>query len=115
MIGATRAGRDCSGAFARYRTRMDALTPDTVVVASPDQVSSELDGEIVVLNHRDGVYFGLDGGVGALVWRTVQNPVRVAEVLAAVMDAYDVERERCTRDVFGLLQELRRAGLVQTA
>jgi hypothetical protein len=86
---------------------------DTVVVASPDQVSSELDGEVVVLNHRDGVYFGLDAGVGALVWRAVQTPVRVREVVAAVLDAYEVDAERCARDVTALLDELMRAGLLR--
>lgn len=91
------------------------LSPETVVVASPHQVSSELDGEVVVLNHRDGVYFGLDGGVGALVWRTVQEPVPVSAVVAAVLDAYEVEADRCARDVTGLLVELMDAGLVRVA
>lgn len=91
------------------------LSTDTVVVASPDQVSSELNGEVVVLNHQDGVYFGLDAGVGALIWRTLQTPRRVGEIMAAVMDAYDVDRDRCTHDVTSLLNELLRAGLIRTA
>jgi hypothetical protein len=90
------------------------LTADTVVVASPEQVSSELNGEVVVLNHRDGVYFGLDAGVGALVWRTLQTPRKVADIMASVMTAYDVEPDRCLRDVTGLLQELLGAGLIET-
>lgn len=94
---------------------MPSLTRDSRVVASPHQVSSELDGEVVVLNHRDGVYFGLDAGVGALVWRTVQQPVSVAAVVDAVLEAYDVDAERCTRDVTALLEELLRAGLLQPA
>ena len=90
------------------------LSTDTVVVASPDQVSSELNGEVVVLNHRDGVYFGLDAAVGALVWRTLQSPRKVSEIMAAVMDAYDVDAERCIRDVTSLLNDMLRAGLIQT-
>jgi hypothetical protein len=94
---------------------MDSLSLDTVVVASPDQVSSELDGEIVVLNHRQGVYFGLDAGVGALVWRAVQSPVRVGDVVSTVLDRFDVDEARCTQDVTTLLNEMLSAGLLQTA
>jgi hypothetical protein len=94
---------------------MDSLTLDTRVVASPDQVSSDLDGEVVVLNHRDGVYFGLDAGVGAMVWRAVQSPVPIRDVVAQVMERFDVDEARCTADVTALLNEMLRAGLVQTA
>jgi hypothetical protein len=92
---------------------MDSLSLDAIVVASPDQVSSELDGEVVVLNHQQGVYFGLDAGVGALVWRTVQSPVRICDVVAAVLERYDVDEARCTQDVTALLDEMHRAGLIQ--
>ena len=94
---------------------MSPFSPHTALIASPDQVSSELDGEIVVLNHRDGVYFGLDAGVGALVWRRLQTPATPAELVSLVMDAFEVDEERCSRDVGALLEQLQRAGLVQAA
>lgn len=92
---------------------MNRLTLDTRVVASTDQVSSELDGEIVLLNHRRGLYYGLDSGVGALVWRTVQAPVRISGIVRAVTERYEVDEARCTADVIGLLAGLEEAGLLQ--
>ena len=41
-------------------TQAQRLTPDSIVSASREQISSELAGEIVILNLNAGVYHGLD-------------------------------------------------------
>src|SRR5438874_308601 len=44
-----------------------ALTLDSRVVPADELLSSELDGEAVILDLTSGVYFGLNG-VGARIW-----------------------------------------------
>lgn len=41
------------------------LSLDSIVAVTPEQVSSELSGEAVILSLKDGVYYGLNE-VGAL-------------------------------------------------
>jgi hypothetical protein len=88
------------------------FSEQSVVVVVRDQVSCDLGGEAAILNINKGVYYGLDP-VGAHVWNLLQNPQRVAEIQRAVMQAYDVEPERCRRDVDALLENLLAEGLIE--
>ena len=90
------------------------ITPATVLVAARDQVSTELEGEAVILGLADGVYYGLDG-VGALVWERLREPRSVAELRDAVTAAYDVDAETAERDLLDLLRDLAARGLVEAA
>jgi hypothetical protein len=90
-----------------------SIDASTVVVVAPSQVSTEIDGETVVLELARGTYFGLSG-VGASIWRLLQHPRTVDEISEAIVSEYDVELERCRSDVISLLTELERSGLVET-
>ena len=83
----------------------------TVVVAA-NLLSSTFDQEQVILNLRDGVYYGLED-VGARLWALLQRPVTVASIRDALVAEYDVEPVRCARDVRALLQELAARGLIE--
>lgn len=83
-----------------------ALSLDSRVVATTDQLSSELSGEVVILSLADGVYYGLDA-VGALIWRSLVQARTVREVVADVMREYAVEQAQCERDVLAFLEDLR--------
>jgi len=82
------------------------------VVASKGQVSSDLGGEVAILDLERGTYFGLDE-VGARIWELVREPISVSEVQATVVEEYDVEPARAERDVLALLQRLVDEGLVE--
>jgi hypothetical protein len=92
---------------------MNATISDhSVVVASKDQVSCDLAGEAAILNIKSGVYYGLDP-VGARIWNLMQEPRKVAEIQNAITDEYEVEPERCARDLVGLLEKLLAEGLIE--
>lgn len=88
------------------------LSNGSVVVASKDQVSCDLAGEAAILNIKNGVYYGLDP-VGARIWNLVQEPRAVAEIQDAITSEYDVEPERCARDLASLLEKLYAEGLIE--
>jgi hypothetical protein len=88
------------------------LSVESIVVAATDQVSCDLGGEAAILNIKNGVYYGLDP-IGAQVWNLIQKPHRVAEIREAVVRDYDVEPERCERDVITLLESLLAEGLIE--
>ena len=92
---------------------MASLTASSIVVASEKQVSSTIEGEAVILHLANGVYYGLNP-TGAHVWDFIQDePRTVADICDAVRAEYDVEDDRCKRDVVRLLSELIEAGLVE--
>lgn len=89
-----------------------AITPETVIVAARDQVSADLEGEAVILNLADGVYYGLDG-VGAMVWDLLRQPRTAGELRDAVTAGYDVDAETAWRDLSALLADLSERRLVR--
>jgi hypothetical protein len=83
----------------------------TTVAVSPNQVSTSLGHEAVILGADAGEYFGLNE-VGARIWELVQQPVQVAQICAQICAEYEVPPDQCERDVIELLAELREKGLL---
>lgn len=91
------------------------ITNQSFVSVSHDQVSSDfLDGETVILNLKDGVYYGLNA-VGSRIWQLIQEKKSVGEIIETLLDEYDVDPEQCEREVLALLESLSSKGLVNIA
>ena len=88
------------------------VSGSSTVVAAKDQVSSDLGGEVAILDLKAGVYYGLDA-VGARIWSLIQEPRTVNEIRDILLEEYDVEPERCERDLLALLRRLADEGLVE--
>ena len=92
---------------------MDAgLSLDSIVTAAAEQVSCPLGDEAAILNLKNTVYYGLDP-VGARIWALLQEKRSVSELRDTLVDEYDVEAERCERDLLDLLEKMRVEGLIQ--
>ncbi len=91
----------------------EQLTERSIVVAVPAQVSADLpDGEVVILNMADGVYYGMNS-VGGRIWNLITQPRRVKEICDTLLEEYEIEPDQCMQEVLALLKELLGQGLVQ--
>lgn len=90
------------------------ISSAATVVASSRQVSTDVEGESVILNFDEGVYYGLEK-VGARVWELVKSPLPVAEIRDTLVAEFDVDPDRCEADLQDLLSELAEAGLIEVA
>ena len=81
-------------------------------MAAKEQASSDLGGEVAILDLKAGVYYGLDA-VGARIWSLIQEPRTVNEIRNILLEEYEVEPERCERDLLVLLQRLADEGLIE--
>jgi hypothetical protein len=88
------------------------LSVHSVVAATADQVSCPLDDESAILNLKNSVYYGMNA-VGTRVWNLLQKPRSVRELRDALVAEYDVEPERCERDLLDLLEKMRLEGLIE--
>ena len=88
------------------------LTLQSTVVASQDQVSSDLAGETVLLSMTTAHYYGFEG-VGSRIWELVSEPIIVSDVCAAIAKEYEVAPERCEADVLDFLHTLADKGLIE--
>jgi hypothetical protein len=88
------------------------LSTSSSVVAAKDQVSSDLGGEVAILDLKAGTYYGLDT-VGARIWGLIQEPRTVREIRDVLVSEYEVEPGRCESDLIALLQRLADEGLIE--
>lgn len=86
----------------------------SIIQVSPDQVSSQLGDEAVILNVKTGIYYGLNE-VGARIWSLIQEPIRFDAIVQALLEEYDVEAGQCEEDVQNLLQEFLAAELIDVS
>lgn len=88
------------------------IAGDSTIAAAEDQVSCDLEGESAILNMTNGVYYGLDA-LGARIWELIQEPKTLNEVRDVIVSEYEVEPERCERDLVALLTQLNDEGLIR--
>ena len=88
------------------------LSARTKVVAARSQVSSDLGGEVAILDLEAGKYYGLDD-VGARIWDLIQEPKTVGEIRDILTSEYEVDPYRCERDLIALLQKLADEALIE--
>jgi hypothetical protein len=82
------------------------------VAARHDVLFRDLDGEMVLLDLRTGVYCSLDP-LGTRIWALAQEGRSLADIVEAVVDEYDVSPERFSADLLGFVASLREKGLVE--
>lgn len=78
---------------------------------SDDALIRELDDESVILDLKSEQYFGLDD-VGTLIWHGLQHGDSIGEILAAVIEEFEVDRETAEADLRAFVGQLAEAGLV---
>lgn len=88
------------------------MKPATTVVRSEEPVDAEVDGAVVMMSLEQGKYYGLDG-VGSRIWQLVGTPIEIGELCRRLLAEFDVDAERCERDVIEFLEGLEREGLIE--
>lgn len=88
------------------------IAPGTTVVRSSEPLTARIDDEVVMLDTRQGCYFGLDRS-GAVIWDLIADPRSVGDVCQELVERYDVPPETCRADVISFLTELADAGLIE--
>ena len=79
---------------------------------APDQLSTSVGDEAVILNLDRGAYYGLNVS-GAGLWRKLQDPIRVGALHQWMISTYEVTPEVAQRDLLALLRKLADLGLIE--
>jgi hypothetical protein len=96
-------------------TSHPVLTVNTVVVASQNQVSCDVQEEVVLLSLKNGEYFGLNP-VGASIWRLIQRPKTVGEIRDALLAEFsEISTAECEAEVMKFLRDMISLDLVETS
>jgi hypothetical protein len=107
---ASRQAREYSSAVGDARSA--ALSAESRIVLSKDQVSCDLAGEAAIVNLKNGVYYGLDP-VGARIWNLMRQPVTFAQIVDSLLHDYAIDRLTLEADVRLFVNQLADQGLVE--
>ena len=77
----------------------------TVIARSSELVSSDIDGEVVMMSIENGKYYGLDK-TGSRIWELLENQFSVSGLIDQLLLEFAVDRETCERDVVAFLEQL---------
>jgi hypothetical protein len=89
------------------------LKKDSKYKLTTQQISSNLSGEVIILDHGKGVYYGLDE-VGALVYTELEKEPQTVESLCRLVCAeYEIQESECIHDIELLIKDLIKEKLVE--
>jgi hypothetical protein len=91
-----------------------AISIEDIVSWADDIIASDIDDEKVMMCIEKGKYYKLDP-VGRSIWDMIEKPVKVSDVINALIEKYDVDRETCEHDVLAFLEELDEGGILQVS
>jgi len=87
------------------------LSQQLFVIQGKNHIVSDMDGEKVLLSIENGKYYNL-GVIGGRIWELVIEPVKIGQVINALLDEFEVEREECEMEVFSFLAQLSEEKLI---
>lgn len=89
-------------------------TPNDPVIRRTELPSTELQGETVLLSLEAQSYFGLRA-TSRRIWQMLEQPCTLEQILATLLSEYEVDRQRCEREVAAFMQCLWEAHLIVPA
>ncbi|MFH2096071.1 MAG: lasso peptide biosynthesis PqqD family chaperone [Bacteroidota bacterium] len=82
-----------------------------IIRRNPEMLSSNMDGETVMMSIENGEYYGLNE-IGTRIWELTADRISVKELIEKLMDEYEVDEETCKTDVFEFLDGLMKKKLI---
>ncbi|MBI9055316.1 MAG: lasso peptide biosynthesis PqqD family chaperone [Bacteroidales bacterium] len=87
------------------------LTVDTTIQRNNDTLTSDIDGEKVMMSVKHGEYYGL-GQTGSFIWDNISDPINIGYLVELILEKFKVEKEQCLKDILPFLNDLVEKGLV---
>lgn len=85
---------------------------NTTLCRTSNAASRDIAGEVIILSAKDSMLHSLNE-LGTTIWKLLEKPRRVEEIVSALLEEYDVERAVLEKDVVEFLNDLMERKLVQ--
>ncbi|WP_322907494.1 lasso peptide biosynthesis PqqD family chaperone [Paenibacillus campi] len=82
------------------------------IVQNQNYIASDMNGEKVMLDVQSGKYYNL-GMIGGRIWDLSAQPATVDEIVARLLQEYDVAPELCKQQVSTFIGQMLSEGLVE--
>lgn len=90
---------------------MGDLAAGSIIAKRPDNVQSQVDDEIVLLDLASGQFFSL-AGTARRIWDLLDEQQDFGALVAALVEEYAVDEATCAAEVSAMLRDLETRKLV---
>jgi hypothetical protein len=89
------------------------FTQTTKFKLTQNQLSSNIADETIILNHQDGVYYGLNE-TGTFIWDKLKvQSLTYKNILSEILEAYEVDKDEAETDLKKVIQEMLNEKLIE--
>ena len=82
------------------------ITADTLVQrVDRELLTSELGDELVMMDVEKGNYISLNK-MGRIIWDYLEEPITTQNLIAKLMERYNVDKDVCSHDTLEYLKEM---------
>lgn len=94
------------------QNKQPSLSSASTIQRSDNQLSTQIDDEMVLMSIERGNYYGLDA-IATDIWKRLEQPLTVSDLCGALVEEYDADAETILRDVLALLEHLLDEGFIE--
>ncbi len=81
------------------------ITLDTIIQKKTDVLTSDLDGEKVMMSIEKGEYYGL-GKTGTFIWDNIESPIKIKALIEMITENYNIDENKCFADIAPFIMDL---------
>lgn len=87
------------------------MNQKSTVKRNPDLISTEIDGDLVLLHPDTGEYYGVKQ-VGNEIWGLIDSSCRVEDIVEELVKRYDAPKDTILADILTFLNDMSEEGLI---
>lgn len=91
---------------------MNSISSKALIERTNDIVSSEIDGETVMMSIEQGKYYGMDS-IGSRIWELIEKPILLSDLCNTLTSEFQVNEATCSEDVTSFIEQLMNEKLVK--
>ena len=81
------------------------ITVNTIIQRNNEILTSDLDGEKVMMSIKKGEYYGL-GKTGTFIWDNIENQIKIGKLIELITEKYKIDKNKCFADISPFLLDL---------
>ena len=92
---------------------MRNITLSSQITKKSELLSSEIDGEIVMMNINTGKYLSMNA-VGSEIWKMIEgNPITIETICENLLQMFKVDKAICEREAMEFCSHLLKENLIE--
>ena len=81
------------------------LDLNTKIQQNKKILTSDVDGEKVMMSIMKGEYYGL-GKTGTFIWDLLEEPIKINDIINRITERFNVNKEKCYNDIIPFIKDL---------